>query len=164
MEQTAEQSEIGLTLEIADELPALLGDQRKLVQILLNLLSNAIKFTDAGGEVTIRVFCRPGNGHVIEVADTGIGIAPDDIPKALAQFGQVDSDLDRRYEGTGLGLSLTVALVELHGGTFAMQSEPGVGTTVTLRFPAARVVVRPDESTRVQHATVPNSSPAMQTM
>ncbi len=74
------------------------------------------------------------------IADTGIGIAPDDIPKALARFEQVDARLDRRFEGTGLGLPLSKALVELHGGSLELESEVCVGTTVTIRFPAARVV------------------------
>ena len=84
--------------------------------------------------------------------DTGIGIAPEDIPKALTRFGQVDSDLNRKYEGTGLGLPLTKALVELHGGYLDLQSQIGVGTTVTVRFPAARIV------TAGANATYPSQS------
>jgi signal transduction histidine kinase len=74
------------------------------------------------------------------VVDTGIGIAPEDIPRALSQFGQVDGDLSRKHEGTGLGLPLTKSLVELHGGSLGLQSEVGAGTTATVRFPNARVV------------------------
>ena len=131
---------VKLQLDLADDLPALRGDHRKLKQILVNLLSNAIKFTEPGGSVTFKARCRSASGYVFQVIDTGIGIAPEDIPKALSQFGQVDSDLNRRYEGTGLGLPLTKALVELHGGSLDLQSEVGVGTTVTLRFPADRIV------------------------
>jgi signal transduction histidine kinase len=76
----------------------------------------------------------------LAIADNGIGIAPDDVPKALARFGQVDARLDRRFEGTGLGLPLSKAFAELHGGSLELESEAGVGTTVTVRFPAARVV------------------------
>ncbi len=72
--------------------------------------------------------------------DTGIGIALEDIPKALAPFQQIDSGLDRKHEGTGIGLPLTKSLVELHGGYLDLQSEVGVGTTVTVRFPAERVI------------------------
>ncbi len=79
------------------------------------------------------------SGYVFQIVDTGIGIAPEDIPKALSQFGQVGSDLNRQYEGTGLGLPLTKALVEQHGGSLDVQSEVGVGTTVTVRFPAERI-------------------------
>ena len=142
--QRAEQGGIKLALELQDRLPALRADQRKLKQILVNLLSNAVKFTDAGGEVTLRTWCRMDSGYVFQVVDTGIGIAPEDIPRALVQYGQVDGDLNRQYEGTGLGLPLTKALVEQHGGTLDFQSEVGVGTTVTARFPAKRIVASPD--------------------
>ncbi len=107
------------------------------------MLSNAIKFTEPGGKVTLSVWYRADSGVVFQIADTGIGIAPEDIPKALTRFGQVDSDLSRKYEGTGLGLPLTKALVELHGGYLDLQSQIGVGTTVTVRFPAARIVQVP---------------------
>ncbi len=137
----AERKGVELELECPDGLPALRGDKRMLKQILVNLLSNAIKFTDAGGKVTFRVRCRAEGGHVFEIADSGIGIAPEDIPKALATFGQVDSQLSRKFEGTGLGLPLTKALVEMHGGSVDIQSKVGVGTTVTVRFPAGRIVV-----------------------
>lgn len=116
------------------------ADQRKLRQILVNLLTNAVKFTDAGGKITVSTWCRADSGFVFQIADVGIGIAPEDIPKALSQFGQVDSDLSRKYEGTGLGLPLTKALVELHGGCLDLQSQVDVGTTVTVRFPASRII------------------------
>ncbi len=114
-------------------------------QILVNLLSNSVKFTDAG-EVTLRAWCRMDSGYVFQIVDTGIGIASDDIPKALSRFGQVDGDVNRQYEGTGLGLPLTKALVEQHGGSLDLQSEVGVGTTVTVRFPAERIVASLDSS------------------
>ncbi len=133
-------AESKLEFELPDQLPALRADERKLKQILVNLLSNAVKFTDAGGEVTLRAWCRMDSGHVFQIVDTGIGIAPEDIPKALSHFGQVDGDLNRQYEGTGLGLPLTKALVELHGGALDLQSDVSVGTTVTVRFPAERIL------------------------
>ena len=144
--QRAEQREVKLELEIADRLPALRADRRKLKQVLVNLLSNAVKFTEAGGEVALRAWCRRDSGTVFQITDTGIGIAPEDIPKALSRFGQVDGDLNRQYEGTGLGLPLAKALVELHGGVLDLQSEVGVGTTVTVRFPAERIVASPSNS------------------
>jgi len=124
--QRAEKNNIGLALEIEENLPDLCADERKLKQILANLLTNAIKYTKPGGTVTINARCRPESSFVFQIVDTGIGIAPQDIPNALAQFGQVDSDLNRKYEGTGLGLPLTKALVELHGGrwTFRARSAP----------------------------------------
>jgi len=139
--ERAESVGVNLNSEMAnDRLPQLYADQRKLKQILINLLSNAIKFTLAGGEVTIRAWSSPDDGYVFQVSDTGIGIALEDIPKVLAPFQQIDSDLNRKYGGTGLGFPLTQALVELHGGTLDLQSEVDIGTTVTVRFPAERIV------------------------
>jgi signal transduction histidine kinase len=134
----------GVVLELAvdQDIPGLRADERKLKQILTNLLTNAIKFTERGGRVTLRAWCRLESGCVIQIVDTGIGIALEDIPKVLSQFGQVDSPLNRKHQGTGLGLPLTKALVELHGGSMDLQSALGQGTTVTLRFPAERIVRR----------------------
>ncbi|MCH8197089.1 MAG: hypothetical protein IH904_03305 [Proteobacteria bacterium] len=148
----AQQRGINIELELPDQLPALRADERKLKQILVNLLSNAVKFTDAGGEVTLRAWCRMDSGYVFQIADTGIGIAPEDIPKALSRFGQVDGDLDRKFEGTGLGLPLTKALVELHGGYLDLQSEVSVGTTVTVRFPAERIIADEDATEKDEPA------------
>ncbi len=138
--QHAEQGGVRIDLDYPDLLPDLRADKRKLKQILVNLLSNAVKFTDSGGAVTLKAWCRMDSGHVFQIADTGIGIAPEDIPKALSRFGQVDGALAGQYQGTGLGLPLTRVLVEQHGGTLDLQSEAGVGTTVTVRFPAERIV------------------------
>jgi signal transduction histidine kinase len=135
--------DVNLELDAPDHPPALRADNRKLKQILVNLLSNAIKFTDPGGTVILRIWCRTGSGYVFQVVDTGIGIALDDISKALAPFQQVDGELSRKYEGTGLGLPLAKSLVELHGGSLDLQSRLGVGTTVTVRFPADRIVWQP---------------------
>jgi signal transduction histidine kinase len=118
-------------------IPLLRADRRRLRQILLNLLSNAIKFTPSGGEVRVTAAHRE-QGIAITVADTGIGMAADDIPKALERFGQIDSSLSRKYEGTGLGLPLSKRLVELHGGTLVIESAVGVGTRVTINLPADR--------------------------
>ena len=87
------------------------------------------------------------------MTDTGIGIAFEDIPKALAPFQQIDSGLNRKHEGTGLGLPLTKSLVEMHGGYLDLQSKVGVGTTVTVRFPAERMLVLPRESDSMDSAT-----------
>jgi signal transduction histidine kinase len=141
VEEEANGRNIRLELECPDGLPNLHADIRKLRQILINLLANAIKFTHPSGKVVVKTWCQMASGHVFQITDTGIGIIPKDIPKALAKFGQVDSDLNRKYEGAGLGLPLTKGLVELHGGCLDLQSDPGVGTTVTVRFPADRIVV-----------------------
>jgi signal transduction histidine kinase len=138
----------GLTLEanMAPGLSLLRGDPVRLRQTLLNLLVNAIKYTPTGGKVTISAFARDGE-IVLQVSDTGIGIAAEDIPKAMERFGQVDGRLARSHEGTGLGLPLAKQLVELHGGTFDLSSEVGVGTVVTLTLPAARTIVLADAAT-----------------
>jgi signal transduction histidine kinase len=117
------------------------ADERRLKQVLLNLAGNAVKFTPAGGKVHIAAFADR-RGLVIEVRDTGIGIAEMDIPLALERFGQIDSTLARKYEGTGLGLPLARQLTELHGGTLILESAIGVGTTVRLVLPARRILPR----------------------
>ncbi|MGH7123129.1 MAG: MHYT domain-containing protein, partial [Stellaceae bacterium] len=121
------------------DLPELTADPRRVLQIVLNLLANAVKFTPPEGKVRVSTF-RTDSGIALEVSDTGIGIAPTDIPKALERFGQVDNRLARKYDGTGLGLPLSKRLVELHGGTLELESEIGFGTTVTVTFPAGRQV------------------------
>ena len=141
--QRADHKELKVSLDVPADLPALWADPRKLKQILVNLLSNAIKFTEPGGNMTVRAWCQTDGGYVFQIIDTGIGIAPADLPKALSRFGQVDSDLNRQYEGSGLGLPLTQAFAEAHGGDFELQSEIGVGTKATVRFPAERVVSPP---------------------
>jgi len=135
----AAKSNISITHNVEDGIPGLWADQRKLHQVLTNLLSNAVKFTEQGGRVSLKVWWRPDGGFVFQVADSGIGIARGDIPKALSQFGQIDSALNRKFDGSGLGLPLAKTFVELHGGSLDLQSEPGVGTTVTVRFPASRI-------------------------
>ena len=111
------------------------ADPAKLRQVLLNLLSNAVKFTAEGGSISIRAEVRTEELAVIEVADSGIGMSPRDIPIALSAFGQIDSRVARRYEGTGLGLPLSKAIVELHGGLIGIDSKPGIGTKVQVILP-----------------------------
>jgi PAS domain S-box-containing protein len=135
----AREGGLRLVTELPSDLPILLGDELRIKQVLLNLLSNAVKFTPAGGTVTVRAWRQSDGPMVLTVADTGIGISPEDRDKAMAPFSQVDSGLERRYEGLGLGLPLARNLVELHDGTLELDSVPGQGTVVTLRFPARRV-------------------------
>ena len=115
-------------------------DATRLKQILLNLLSNAIKFTPRGRRVELDSGRSSGGEFLFRVADQGIGMSAEDVAKAQQPFQQVDSSLARRYEGTGLGLTLTKSLVELHGGRLIIESAPGRGTTVTAAFPAERIV------------------------
>ncbi len=136
----------GLVLEtkIAPHLPLLRGDDRAARHILINLLSNALKFTPEGGTVTVAVtvaVALDSEGLLaLSVADTGIGIAAADMSTVMEPFGQVDSALSRRHDGTGLGLPLSRHLTEMHGGRLDIVSVVGVGTTVTVRFPLNRVI------------------------
>ncbi len=120
--------------------PAIYADQTRLKQVLINLLSNAVKFTESGGSVTVLPDYSADNGYEIRVIDTGIGMAPEDIPKALARFEQIDSALNRQHQGTGLGLPLTKSLIEAHGGSLNLESEVGVGTTAIVHLPPERVI------------------------
>jgi len=117
-------------------LPLVQADLTRLRQVVLNLLSNAIKFTPKGGKVSISASAWEG-AVTITVADTGIGMAEKDIPRALEPFGQISNAMTRVHEGTGLGLPLSKNLIELHGGHFEIKSTPGVGTTVAITLPAA---------------------------
>ena len=133
----AEAGEVRLSTEFGDDLPLLVADPTRLKQILLNLLSNAVKFTPPGGAVALAVRREAAGGVLFEVRDTGLGMTPAEIEIALEPFGQIDAGFTRRQEGTGLGLPLARRLAELHGGTLAIDSEKGHGTTVAVRLPAA---------------------------
>ena len=140
VKERAEEGSVTIESDTASVLPELYVDERKLKQILLNLMTNAVKFTRPGGKVTLRAWSRTDDGYVFQIADTGIGIPNQDISAVLDPFRQVDSGLNREFEGTGLGLPLSKALAELHGASLDLQSEVGKGTTVTVRFPAERIV------------------------
>ncbi|MGY8958050.1 MAG: PAS domain-containing sensor histidine kinase, partial [Alphaproteobacteria bacterium] len=131
----AEGQDAGITATSSLEISTLNADERIVKQMLINLLSNAVKFTPARGDVHITTIRENDGGVTIAVRDTGIGMNKDDIPKALSSFGQIDGSLSRRYEGTGLGLPLVAAFMELHGGALEIDSELGVGTTARLKFP-----------------------------
>ena len=125
----------GIALErtIDERLGQIRGDERKIKQVLLNLLSNAVKFTPQGGQISLKAGRRDGAVE-ISVADTGIGIAPEDQAAIFEEFRQVGSD-ERKREGTGLGLTLAKKFVELHGGRMWVESELGRGSTFTFTLP-----------------------------
>ena len=130
----AQNGRVEIVRDVPDDLEELVADRRACRQILINLLSNAVKFTPEGGRVTLRM--RPeGTALRIGVGDTGIGIGEADLARLGDPFFQAGSSLSRPYEGTGLGLSVVRGLVGLHGGTIAIESEPGKGTAVTVRLP-----------------------------
>ena len=137
----AAKAQIAISTNIAPDLPRLKADKRRIKQILINLISNALKFTPAGGQVQINAQLAPA-GLAIAVADSGIGIAPDDIPKVMERFGMVDSIMSRKHQGTGLGLPLSKQLAELHGGSLVLESTVNIGTTVTVTLPAERLIDR----------------------
>lgn len=129
-----------LSLDATQPDTVLEADARILRQIIVNLLSNAVKFTPARGTITIAIDAPNANGVVVKVTDSGIGIARDDIERALAPFSQVGAEPTKSQPGTGLGLFLARRWMELHDGSLTLESEPGVGTTVILTFPAKRLI------------------------
>lgn len=132
----AEAAKVLLTEALPNEQLSIVTDSKKFKQIMLNLLSNAIKFTNQGGEIVISAWANlHDETYTFEIRDNGIGISPKDISKAMSAFGQVDSALSRKYDGTGLGLPLTKKIVELMGGKFTIESQVGCGTTVTFSVP-----------------------------
>ena len=132
----AEAANVKLLEQLPKEAIIMITDGKKFKQVLLNLLSNAVKFTPAGGQVLVTAWQNIADDTFsFEVEDTGIGIAPKDISRAMAPFGQVDNTLKRKYEGTGLGLPLTKKFVELMGGKFKIESELNKGTKITFTMP-----------------------------
>jgi signal transduction histidine kinase len=125
---------IDLQLEVDPELGPIVADERKIKQVLLNLLSNAVKFTGEGGRVDVRVLPTDG-GVEVSVADTGIGIAPENQELIFEEFRQMGGDYAHKREGTGLGLTLARRFVELHGGRIWVKSQPGHGSTFTFSIP-----------------------------
>jgi len=137
----AEKSRVELSKAIDENLAFIRADDRRIRQILINLLSNAVKFTTEGGKIRVASF-GTNAGLAIAVSDTGIGMASEEIPKALEEFGQIDSKISRQFAGTGLGLPLAKHLIELHGGTLTIKSQINVGTTVTIVLPHERILGR----------------------
>lgn len=136
----AQAAEITLATELAADLPTLRADERRLAQVLRHLLSNAVKFTEIGGTVTTGARLEPDGGLLIFVRDTGIGIQEEDLERVFEPFTQLDSTLARRYQGSGLGLYVSRALVAGHGGRLSLLSRAGEGTTAEIRLPATKLV------------------------
>jgi signal transduction histidine kinase len=135
--ERAARHELRLELKLDPRVGDLVGDERKVRQVLLNLLSNAVKFTPPRGRIVVAA--TPANGTVeVSVSDTGIGIAPEDHEAIFEEFRQVGTDYARKREGTGLGLSLAKRFVDLHGGRIWVKSEVGKGSTFTFTLPVRR--------------------------
>ena len=145
IKQQAMQRRIQLEMKMPLNLPDLLVDERRIRQVLINLLNNAVKFTPEGGRITLEISPQQRQNHLgtdvvhtflqIAVIDTGIGVAPKDIHKLFQPFIQIDSALNRKYQGTGLGLALVKRIVELHGGQVGLTSEVGSGSCFTIELP-----------------------------
>lgn len=134
--RAAESKHLTLSVLHDDRVRTMRADPRRLKQVLANLLSNAVKFTPDGGSVIVEVKGDPENARVsFSCTDTGIGIVPADIPRLFQPFVQLDSRLSREYQGSGLGLSLVQRIVELHGGSVQVESEPGRGSVFTVILP-----------------------------
>ncbi len=140
LHERASQAGLHIRLEIPAPLPFVIVDGRRIKQVILNLMSNAVKFTPPGGRITLRAELQAPKGLLISVGDTGIGMSKDEVSVALEQFGQIDSELSRQHEGTGLGLPIARSLAELHGGELEVESKKDAGTTVTLWLPIQRLV------------------------
>jgi signal transduction histidine kinase len=151
VEPQARSAGVALAVDASARLPPLRADATRFRQIVLNLLSNAVKFTPAGGKVWLSATVESGGRLVVQVRDTGIGMKPEDLPRAVQPFVQLDH-APRGDPGTGLGLALVKTLVEAHGATLGIESEPGKGTTVSVRLPQERLApaaIIPGEARKV---------------
>jgi signal transduction histidine kinase len=133
---------LAASFSVPDDLPLLRADERKTRQVLFNLIGNAVKFTPRGGGIAVAARFDAATGLSIAVSDTGIGIAPADLDRVLKPFERGEAVLSRKHQGTGLGLAVVKAIMELHEGSVELQSELGVGTAVTVAFPPVRMVAR----------------------
>lgn len=151
-----------ILMDVDEDLPKMWVDHRLMRQVLINLMTNAIKFSPDGGDIRVSANVRSDGYLQIVIADQGIGIEKDKIPQALEPFGQVSErpeKRDLRMQGTGLGLPLAKAMVELHDGVLSIESEPGAGTSVTLAFPSYRIISKEDsEAAAAMSAGVPYTS------
>jgi signal transduction histidine kinase len=135
-----EQAGVELTVDLPEDLPELLAEELGFKQVMLNLIGNAIKFTPKGGKVNVNARVADTGEMQIDIVDTGIGMNEAEIQKAMQPFGKVDTTFSGMKEGTGLGLTIVDSLVRLHGGTFKLISQKGVGTTARVIMPAFRVL------------------------
>jgi two-component system sensor histidine kinase VicK len=139
-----------LTTGVPPDLPDVLGDRDRVVQVMTNLVSNAHKYTQAGGHIRI---CAERAGEFVRVgvADDGMGIPSEDIPRLFTRFFRVDSSLTREIGGTGLGLSIVKSIVELQGGSVSVDTELGCGSTFAFTLPLA---TRPSEASEPTHLPI----------
>jgi two-component system cell cycle sensor histidine kinase PleC len=152
----AQTAEVELLEAIPKDQYVIETDGKKVKQVILNLLSNAVKFTPPGGEVKVVMWENVLEDTItIEVRDSGIGIAAKDISKVMSPFGQVDSALSRKYEGTGLGLPLSRKFVEILGGKFDIRSKVNVGTVISFTLPKKYVSGEGEDFIRTKPTEIP---------
>jgi PAS domain S-box-containing protein len=138
LRSNADEKDVAINLTYQDDMPALRGDERLLRQVFLNLISNAVKFSDKGGKVDINI--HQEDGFIVKIEDEGIGIAENRLAEVIEPFGQVIDPKLNKGQGTGLGLPIAKAMMDMHGGTLEIQSQSGQGTLVTCHFPETRVI------------------------
>ncbi len=147
VKEIAIKKRLQLSFHLNDQLAWVTVDPRRLKQMLVNLLSNAVKFTLEGGAVSLTVEVQAAHARIrFTVQDTGVGIAPDDLPRLFQPFSQIDSYLNRQHEGTGLGLALVHRLTRLHGGSIIVESEVGKGSAFTITLPYTPVETNPSRA------------------
>ena len=146
----AKEKDVSVTADIHPKTPDLYADPLRVKQILINILSNAVKFTPPRGRV--QLIAEPDGPDLVKISitDTGYGLSPNEIEVALRPFGQVDAGFNKRHEGTGLGLPISVALARLHGGSLTIDSEKGRGTRVNILLPSY-IPGPPDDQTSLRH-------------
>lgn len=141
--ERVQETEQNYISRIDENLPLIAADPGQLKDVIMRLLVNAVSFTPKGGTIALTVRMASADKVMVCVSDTGVGMSSEDITLALTAFGQIDSSLDRQNEGTGLGLPIAKALIELQGGTFILRSELGRGTDIVLLFTLAQKTVEP---------------------
>jgi cell cycle sensor histidine kinase DivJ len=156
MAADAERAGLELRTELPNAMPEIVADERACRRILLNLISNAIKFSEPGGSVTLSAHFNR-TSVILSVEDTGIGIAPDELPQLAAPFARADASFTREHDGAGLGLSMVQGIARLHGGSMKIESEPGSGTRVSVILPLAPGAAK---NTATERKIVPLKKPA----
>ncbi|MDH3228507.1 MAG: PAS domain-containing sensor histidine kinase [Alphaproteobacteria bacterium] len=146
VEDEAKAANIVLVRDIDDDLPLLLGDPHKIQQIVVNLAGNSVRYMQNTGQVTVSARRDADGGIVLAVADDGQGMPPEDVQRVISPFVRLSNPMVRQHDGTGLGLPLVKALVELHGGRFSLNSDIGKGTEGIAVFPKTRVI-QPESTT-----------------
>lgn len=151
--QQAHKQNVHLTLDAPDQLAPVQADERRMKQVIINLLTNAVKFTPDGGQVSLHIQPDAEAGTIaLAISDTGIGIAPEDTNKLFLSFSQIDSSLSRQREGTGLGLALVKRIIDLHGGSVAVESTVGEGSRFTVWLPYSDPL-HPTDADEESHAS-----------